>query len=72
VLLRDVRAELDKGSSWPGGRLDLRPCPDDGLVNQPAAGFSVKGAQDVTLAPALSRGGSRGPTMFATRCRRTA
>jgi len=27
ILLENVRVELDKWSSWPGGRYDIRPCP---------------------------------------------
>jgi len=51
----NVHIELAKWSKWPGGRLDLRPCPrkmdgrDEGVVSHPTHGFLLRNATDVTL-----------------------
>ena len=64
VLLADVRVELDKWSAWPGGRLDIRPSPGDGLIDHPTAGFFVKNARDVTLRNCTVAWGPQPPDYF--------
>jgi hypothetical protein len=50
VVLENVRVELDRWSSWPGGEYDRRPFdsgPD--IYQHPTSGFHVDGATNVTL-----------------------
>jgi hypothetical protein len=50
-----VHIELAKWSKWPGGQLDLRPCPgpdngySSGIVQHPTYGFLMRKARNVTL-----------------------
>jgi hypothetical protein len=49
VAFENVRVELDKWSSWRGGRHDIRPCPGEGLPDHPTAGFFLQEAANVAL-----------------------
>lgn len=49
IVFENVRIELDRWSSWPGGRLDLRPWPGEDLPAQPIAGFFLRNARAVTI-----------------------
>ena len=49
ILLEDVRVELAKWSRWPAGQADIRPCPGEGILQQPTSGFFVKNAGRVVL-----------------------
>jgi hypothetical protein len=58
LLLENVRVELDRWSSHPGGEHDIRPYPQDpggagpvgdGVYKHPTAGFFLKNARNVTL-----------------------
>jgi hypothetical protein len=49
IVFDNVRLELHRWTSWPGGRLDLRPWPGEALPSQPTAAFFLCNAQDVTL-----------------------
>jgi hypothetical protein len=50
ILLENVRVELERWSSWPGGRQDIRPHPGgDTLLEQPTSGFFIQDARQVTL-----------------------
>lgn len=49
ILLENVRIELDKWSRWRGGRQDIRPCPGEGLLEHPTAGFFLKNASNITV-----------------------
>jgi hypothetical protein len=49
ILLENVRVELAKWSRWPAGLADVRPCPGEGILQQPTAGFFVKNAGRVAL-----------------------
>lgn len=78
ILLENVRVELDKWSSWPGGRYDIRPCPpiteglpqtpgaaqEEGLRQQPTAGFFLQNARDVTLRNCVVVWGEHPPAYF--------
>ena len=44
-----MRVELAKWSRWPAGQADVRPCPGEGILQQPTAGFFIKNAGRVTL-----------------------
>ena len=50
ILLENVHVELDRWSSWPGGRQDIRPHPGgDTLLDQATSGFFIQDARQVTL-----------------------
>lgn len=55
VSFDNVHIELGKWSKWPGGQLDLRPCPgahdglETGIRKHPTHGFLIHKAQNVTL-----------------------
>ena len=50
VVLDNVRIELDRWSSWPGGEYDRRPCAKGVTIYQhPTSGFHIDTATDVTL-----------------------
>lgn len=49
VEFENVRLELDRRTDWPGGRLDLRPCPGDETPDYPTSGFMLRGVRDVRL-----------------------
>lgn len=49
ISLEGVHIVLDRWSSWPGGRLDLRPWPGEPLPDQLTAGFYLCNAKAVTL-----------------------
>ena len=50
ILLENVRVELERWSSWPGGHQDIRPHPGgDTLLEQPTSGFFIQDARQVTL-----------------------
>lgn len=49
VTLDNVRLELDKWSRWPGGRLDLRPCPGEQMPERPTDALTIHHATDVVL-----------------------
>ena len=55
VEFENVHIELAKWSKWPGGQLDLRPCPgkndgyDSGVTSHPTYGFLLQNARGVTL-----------------------
>jgi hypothetical protein len=50
ILLENVRVELERWSSWPGGKQDIRPHPGgDMLLEQPTSGFFIQDARQVTL-----------------------
>ena len=64
ILLDNVRVEIDKWSKWPGGRHDIRPCPGDGLIDHPSAGFFIKNVNHVTLRNCEVIWGSNRPEYF--------
>lgn len=50
VVLEDVRIELDRWSSWPGGEYDRRPTSNGPeIYGHPVSGFHLDTATDVTL-----------------------
>ncbi|WP_162458218.1 glycoside hydrolase family 28 protein [Pseudactinotalea terrae] len=50
VLLEDVRIELDRWSSWPGGQYDRRPfTTGEAIYAHNTSGIHVDSATDVTL-----------------------
>ncbi len=50
VVLDNVRIEINKTSTWPGGKHDRRPPEDDQhLYSHPTAGVFIEYARDVTL-----------------------
>jgi len=49
---------------WPGGRQDIRPCPGDGLLEHPTAGFFLKNAGDVVLRDCQVTWGQNRPDYF--------
>jgi hypothetical protein len=50
VLLENVRIELDRWSSWPGGEYDRRPCEHGvEIYEHPTSGIHIDTASDVTL-----------------------
>ncbi|MET4780432.1 glycosyl hydrolase family 28 protein [Glaciihabitans sp. UYNi722] len=50
VVLENVRVELDRWSSWPGGEYDRRPFESGEQIYQhPTSGFHIDTAADVTL-----------------------
>lgn len=64
ILLENVQVELDKWSKWPGGRADIRPCPGEGLPEQPTSGFFIKNARGVTLRNCKVSWGQNRPEYF--------
>jgi len=50
VVLDNVRIELDRWSSWPGGEYDRRPFESgEQIYQQRTSGFHIDTASDVTL-----------------------
>ncbi|ROS79140.1 glycoside hydrolase family 28 protein [Cellulomonas sp. PhB143] len=50
VVLENVRIELDRWTSWPGGEYDRRPFEQgEKLYQHPTSGFHIDTASDVTL-----------------------
>lgn len=64
LVLENIRVELDRWTSWPGGRQDLRPTPGEGLPVLPTNGFFVKNATGVTLRNCEVVWGARRPDYF--------
>lgn len=64
VVFENVRVELDKWSKLPGGEHDIRPCPGEGLLQRPTAGFYLKNADDVTLRNCSVVWGGQRPDYF--------
>jgi len=64
VLLENVRIELSRWSSWPGGQHDLRPSPREGLIEHPTAAFFIKNASNVTLRNCQANWGPNPPENF--------
>lgn len=60
-----VRVELDRWTSWPGNRQDLRPSATGGLREHPTSGFFVENATDVAVRDCeVAWGPSAGPEEF--------
>ena len=64
IVFDNVRVELDKWSKVPGGRHDIRPCPGEGVLEHPTAGFFIKNAQNITLRNCEVAWGSNRPEYF--------
>jgi hypothetical protein len=64
ILFDNVRVEIDKWSKWAGGGHDIRPCPGEGLLEHPTAGFFLKNAGSVNLRNCEVVWGSNRPDYF--------
>jgi polygalacturonase len=55
LTFENVHIEMAKWSKWPGGQLDLRPCPggrdgyETGVCKHPTYGFLLQNAKNVTM-----------------------
>ncbi len=49
LLFSHVDIRLEKMSNWPGGVYDKRPCKGEGMVESPAYGFYIDGAENITF-----------------------
>ena len=71
IEFENVHLELAKWSKWPGGQLDLRPCPGDdngygsGVVDHPIYGFLLQKARQVTLRHCSVTWSGTAPAYFA-------
>lgn len=64
ILLDNVRLEITKHPSHPGGFHDRRPCATEGILKKPTAGFFISNAAAVTLKDCAVRWGENPPEYY--------